>query len=379
MLGGIGTSLWYTSVNPVQLVQETVSREELARTDTTARPTDKALERARTEQPVVTTSDATARTDDASPPPRTFAFTVIADAENYATPTGHNDVLPEILAQSAARKPAFGVFSGDIVTFADPSNTAVLTNLKTLIEKHYAHYYIAYGLHDLECGAQCFAAWQKVFFSAHNAPATTPHPRTSSPTPPIPSDSEADKELEALRIPLTDMPHAPVQPVAPPVAAPPRPYHTFDYEQTHFILLSSDYPLKHGVDDAQLAWLENDLKAARARNIIVFSHVPPVTFFQKSAKNCHDMSCDEPRRKKLVGLFERYGVDLVISGHEHAFDHKIVNGIHYVLAGNSGNGKRYKNSMWKDSFLFVTVEEKRITVQSYLTDGTEYRAIAINT
>lgn len=91
------------------------------------------------------------------------------------------------------------------------------------------------------------------------------------------------------------------------------------------------------------------------------------------------MTCDEPRRQKLIALFEKHGVDLVISGHEHAFDHQIVNGIHYVLAGNTGNSKRYKNTTWKDSFLVVTVEERRIIVQSLFADGTENRTIDIPT
>ena len=40
--------------------------------------------------------------------------------------------------------------------------------------------------------------------------------------------------------------------------------------------------------------------------------------------------------ERLVPLFEQAGVRLVLSGHEHNFQHAVVNGIHYVVSGASG-------------------------------------------
>ena len=382
--GGVSASMWYTQKNPITTIRETVSDTELAQTDPIAVPTPKTEKRKLEQDAVVA---ATVAEQPAPPtPPAPFTFTVIADAENYSTPSGHNDVLESMLAKSASYTPAIGFFSGDVLAFTDATNTTMLTNLKTLIERYFTRYYIVYGKHDLECGTRCFDAWQKVFFTedadkkkdTSDAPAVPQSPAIHSQPTPQP-DTTTDQAIAALQIPTTEIPGAVVRPVAPPIAEPPKPYHSFDHEQTHFILLSSDYPMKHGIDDAQMAWLAQDLAATTARNIIVFSHVPPINFFKKSAKECHDMTCDEPRRQKLIALFEKHGVDLVISGHEHAFDHQIVNGIHYVLAGNTGNSKRYKNTTWKDSFLVVTVEERRIIVQSLFADGTENRTIDIPT
>lgn len=260
---------------------------------------------------------------------RSFRFVVLADSDNYTAPSGHNDILPHILATSQKLSPDFAIFSGDLITMPEPSTSRV-RDLKKLIETYYKKYYIAFGKHDIECGTACVRVWQKEFFD-------------------IPSTSEDSTPL----------------------------YHAFDHENTHFILLSSDYPLKHGVDDTQLTWLENDLKKTDKKNIIVISHVPPVNFFEESTEECHDMTCDESRRTRLVSLLEKYGVDLVISGHEHSFDHKIVNKIDYLLAGNIGNGKRYKDTVWKNSFLHIIVTQEHINVKSLDENGGLIREIAV--
>jgi len=42
----------------------------------------------------------------------------------------------------------------------------------------------------------------------------------------------------------------------------------------------------------------------------------------------------------LVPLFERHGVDLVFSGHDHVFERGTVRGVHYVVTGGGGGGRR---------------------------------------
>lgn len=250
-----------------------------------------------------------------------FTFTVLADSDNYDTSSGHNDVLEKMLGVSKKLSPDFALFSGDLITMPEPS-TARVSALKKLIEKYYDKYYIAFGKHDVECGTACVDTWQKTFFGQS-------------------AQSEKRREL----------------------------YHSFDHENTHFVLLSSDYPLKHGVDDAQLKWLNDDLQRTDKEHIIVVSHVPPVNFYKESTKECHDMTCDETRRARLQSILTAHHVDLVISGHEHAFDHKIVDNTHYVIAGNIGNGKRYKDTLWQNSFLQISVNASHITLKLFDENG----------
>jgi predicted phosphodiesterase len=43
-------------------------------------------------------------------------------------------------------------------------------------------------------------------------------------------------------------------------------------------------------------------------------------------------------RAAMVPLFERYGVDIVLSGHDHVFERSTVKGIKYVVTGGGGGG-----------------------------------------
>jgi UDP-2,3-diacylglucosamine pyrophosphatase LpxH len=256
-----------------------------------------------------------------------FVFSVIADSENYQTASRHNVELEEMLNQVKSHQTNFTIFTGDLV--ADPQ-ASTLTDLKKLIDKYLPKYYLTFGKHDIECGNVCVDNWKKIFFNFQ-------------PT--------SDKERYL--------------------------YYSFDYENTHFILLSTDYPLKHSIDDLQLAWLSADLAKTDKENIIVISHVPPVNFFKKSKKECHDMSCNSEQRDKLMQLFKRYKVDLVIAGHEHVFDHKIIDNIDFILAGNTGNGKRYKNSTWDNIFSLISISGNHITLKAIDIDGKLIREIPI--
>ncbi len=258
-----------------------------------------------------------------------FDFVVIADSESYKATGGHEEKFESVLAKATSYKPDFAVFSGDIVIQSGP-DVARIKNIKNLIERHFEKYYIAFGKHDVECGASCVDVWESVFFN------------------------KKYKLGETRKL-----------------------YHSFDYENTHFVLLSSDYPIKHAVDDEQLAWLNTDLKNNDKSNVIVVVHVPPVTFFKESAKENHDMTYNVVQRDKLLAILNKYKVDLVISGHEHVFDHKVVDGIDYVLAGAVGKSKRYKDSIWKDSFLYITVSGNRIVLKSFGLDGELIREIRV--
>ncbi|MDD5748797.1 MAG: fibronectin type III domain-containing protein, partial [Actinomycetota bacterium] len=93
--------------------------------------------------------------------------------------------------------------------------------------------------------------------------------------------------------------------------------YSFDIAKTHFICLDTG-----GSDDepsylySQQPWLENDLKSAKQRGcewIIVFLHRPPYC-----AGGNHDPANDV--QSAWVPLFDDYGVDLVLNGHNHYYE-----------------------------------------------------------
>ncbi len=108
-------------------------------------------------------------------------------------------------------------------------------------------------------------------------------------------------------------------------------YYSFDAGNAHFAALDSE--LYHA-DDAgsareQKAWLEKDLARSDMPWKIVFLHRPPFS-------SSHHGS-DEKIRDDLRPVFERYGVNLVFSGHDHDYERTTpIGGVTYVVSGGGG-------------------------------------------
>src|SRR5262245_48514476 len=103
-------------------------------------------------------------------------------------------------------------------------------------------------------------------------------------------------------------------------------YYTFKAPRgsVRFFALDSNY-----MDKAQLAWLEKELSASDSDWKIAFFHHPLYSSGEKHGS-------DTVLREQLEPLFLKYGVDLVLTGHEHFYERlKPQKGINYVILGNS--------------------------------------------
>jgi len=108
-------------------------------------------------------------------------------------------------------------------------------------------------------------------------------------------------------------------------------YYTFKNGNAEFFVLDSTY-----LDRKQLDWIASKLDGSGATWKICYFHHPP---FSDGAFHGSDMDL----RKLLLPIFEKYGVDIVFSGHEHVYERiKPQNGIYYFVLGNSGE-LRYHN------------------------------------
>jgi tartrate-resistant acid phosphatase type 5 len=88
--------------------------------------------------------------------------------------------------------------------------------------------------------------------------------------------------------------------------------------------------VEHYFDDpAHSRWIRDVLDGQGARWRIPFSHHPP---FCAGPEHANTTGMVE----RLVPLFEEAGVRLVLSGHEHNFQHAVVNDINYVVSGAAG-------------------------------------------
>jgi 3',5'-cyclic AMP phosphodiesterase CpdA len=83
----------------------------------------------------------------------------------------------------------------------------------------------------------------------------------------------------------------------------------------------------------QRAWLERTLAETTTTWKIVALHHPPYSAgYQGSSLDA---------RTELTPIFERYGGQLVLSGHEHDYQRsKIVNGVTYIVTGGAADTRR---------------------------------------
>ena len=93
-------------------------------------------------------------------------------------------------------------------------------------------------------------------------------------------------------------------------------YYSFDYGNVHFVALDTDRPM--WVDDAVadddiFDWLRYDLAHTTQRWKIVAMHVPAYS------TGFHRHDSELISQPKLPPIFDAYGVDLVLSGHDHTY------------------------------------------------------------
>ena len=96
-----------------------------------------------------------------------------------------------------------------------------------------------------------------------------------------------------------------------------------------FFALDSNY-----MDRTQLQWLEKELAASGSDWKIMYFHHPIY-----SSGGAH--GSDTALRDQLEPLFLKYGVDVVLAGHEHFYERlKPQKGIHYFISGGAGKVRR---------------------------------------
>jgi acid phosphatase type 7 len=124
-------------------------------------------------------------------------------------------------------------------------------------------------------------------------------------------------------------------------------YYSFDYGNIHFVSINSEYlPLINSDTSSFIRWLEKDLENNRSDWIIAFWHQPP---YSKGTHNSdRTNSRMEYTRKYINPVLERFGCDMVLTGHSHSYERSyLING-HYersntfnpgthLLDGSNGN------------------------------------------
>ncbi|MEW5910907.1 MAG: metallophosphoesterase family protein, partial [Thermodesulfobacteriota bacterium] len=120
-------------------------------------------------------------------------------------------------------------------------------------------------------------------------------------------------------------------------------WYAFSYGNSRFILLDSNYKnLENNmvypkeVVCGQDEWLKRQLQSQEWREAafrIVVCHQPPFSDFRRDDQFFDGNS---RVREEWVPLFEKYGVDMVISGHASPYQRGTRNGVIYTTIGGAG-------------------------------------------
>ena len=131
-------------------------------------------------------------------------------------------------------------------------------------------------------------------------------------------------------------------------------YYSFKPEKSsvRFFALDSNY-----VDDKQTAWLEKELAASGSDWKVMFFHHPLY-----SSGGTHGSA--DLQREKLEPIFLKYGVNVVLSGHEHFYERiKPQKGVAYFTLGSSAKVRRgdlLKTTLtekgWDQGYAFMLIE-----------------------
>lgn len=114
-------------------------------------------------------------------------------------------------------------------------------------------------------------------------------------------------------------------------------WYRVDYHLLTLLVIDSNSRLSPGHE--QYEWLRQQLRSERKRYTLVAFHHAPFTSGPHGALHPDgtpkEWPLDEGRRF-LVPLFEMYGVDVVLNGHDHLYERSLKNGIPYVVTGGGG-------------------------------------------
>ncbi|MEH2311666.1 MAG: metallophosphoesterase [Nostoc sp.] len=142
-------------------------------------------------------------------------------------------------------------------------------------------------------------------------------------------------------------------------------YYTFKRNQVQFFALDTN-----GNADwkNQLTWLEKELSISNAPWKVVFGHHPIYSSGQYGS--------NPDFIKTFTPLFQKYGVQLYINGHEHSYERtRAIDGTTYLICGAGAGNRPVGRSEWTEystsdlSFASYEVYKDRIEISAIATDN----------
>jgi predicted phosphodiesterase len=151
-------------------------------------------------------------------------------------------------------------------------------------------------------------------------------------------------------------------------------YFSFDYGDSHILVLN--YMVSDAVGSAQWNFAAADLATSNAKFKIVIDHSPAYCVGGHGE--------DSEMKAMTTQIFEPNGVDLVLAGHSHFYQHNLVNGIHHMVIGSfgaplttPGTGSYTIYSEATECYGIIDTTAYTLTLRTYRGNGTPLEKIVI--
>jgi hypothetical protein len=149
--------------------------------------------------------------------------------------------------------------------------------------------------------------------------------------------------------------------------------YSFNYKNSHFVILDSEKPDENVINGTQRAWLEQDLNQNKAQDTLVFFHEPA---YPVSSKINESLDRRPEERDALWNILVKHRVTAVFNGHEHIASRRNISGVYQFVFGNtdSFNHDAPKPGMAEWSYVgkifgIVKIEDEKIVVETYSVEG----------
>ena len=264
-----------------------------------------------------------------------FAFAVIGDTQRFNAGR-NNGGLQKAVKNISKTDSAFVIALGDIASSCRGNSKCgkKWKKWKKIIEADVPQVYPVMGNHD-RANREADALWQNIF----NLPANGP---------------SGYGEL----------------------------VYSFNYANSHFVVLNSEVTHTQLINSAQREWLEQDLRENPNKNIFVFFHQPA---WPASEKIGESLDVHPAERDALWRIFAKYNVKAVFSGHEHMYSRRKItssqlaggeNEVYQFIVCNTDTFKHKAPSRGTTdfynrnrSYVIVQVSGQAISVKNYSVSG----------
>ena len=313
-----------------------------------------------------------------------FTFAVAADPESKATEPVRNLTHRAVLDQIATREPRFLLYAGDLVDQGNAQDdwNAFWSDMMGFAAT--TPVYPALGNHDYDA-LDTTLGGNRIPYAQPHAEAGVAKYRAyfSLPGNHHPSSDPRHERYYRLR-------YGPVSVIVLDTNNDSREDWDTGRYRSHQLVGENEPPEDGGKSwapdihegSAQYQWLAETLETAQRESAFIFivNHQAPYSSFVHGAPD--EQQSGYPLRK-LDGLFQRYGVDAVFSGHDEAYERSIVGNIHYYVVTTIGDPTGLRDPVespeWQEGFSrFIYPEGNRrhgyVGVAIEHRGGSNYRA-----